>query len=141
MKEVEHSDAIAEEIRGWGKGRWRRMMRRVLRDQVEVDDEGLRVIFEDGSGVELKWNEVREVQVCSMRRPLVGTDVFLVFLGPADKGIPMSYDKAPLDLLVDIEHRLPGFSSDDLMRVVLNVRKGDRYTCWRRQADDGLRGS
>jgi hypothetical protein len=98
---------------------------------IAVDKQGIRLAYDDGSAAVLGWDEVREVVLISLKRPLAGTDVFLLFKGQGDKALPILYDELPLNWLEEI-HRLPGFDTDSPSRARLRSHGSQQFVCWRR---------
>jgi hypothetical protein len=98
-----------------------------------VDKDGIHVRYDDGSTAGLVWDEVEEVGVVSMRRPVFGRDVFMLFSGAGSKALPILFDETPLNLLEEI-HRLPGFDVDSPGRALqrLTTQTG-HLVCWRRE--------
>lgn len=125
--------APADDPNWWVRRSARRRVRRVLgwHPDVTIDDEGIRCKFDDTSIATLTWDDIQEVGVWSMRRPLIGTDLFMVFRGPGDKAIPIPYHETPLNLLEEIG-RLPDFDANEAMQAVAALKGTVQFVCWRR---------
>jgi hypothetical protein len=111
--------------------RFRRAARSVLRSsaEVQVDDWGVRRIWEDGTGDQLAWDDVDEVDVVVVRWPGFRDDVIVLRSGANDVVLPRK--QTALDFVADLRDHLPGFDIEPASDALRSSRKGI-YTCWRR---------